>query len=122
MKKEITTSAPKLGPYSLAIETGNTLYMSGQLGLKAEGEFAGPDAAAQAKQVMENAKEILASCGYTFDNVVKCLIFLTDLGDFAAVNEVYKSYFTEPYPARSTVQVAALPKGGKVEVEMIAAK
>ncbi|MDR3120720.1 MAG: Rid family detoxifying hydrolase [Clostridiales bacterium] len=122
MKKEIDTGAAKLGPYSAAIENGGTLYTSGQLGLDASGAFAGADAAAQAKQAMQNLKAILEAAGYTFDDVVKALIFVTDLADFAAVNEVYASFLKAPYPARSCVQVAALPRGGKVEIEMIAAR
>jgi 2-iminobutanoate/2-iminopropanoate deaminase len=122
MKREIVTGAAKLGPYSVAVENGGTLYVSGQLGLDASGDFAGPDAAAQARQSMENLKGILQTAGYTLDDVVKSLIFVTDIRDFAAVNEVYASFFKEPYPARSCVQVAALPKGGKVEIEMTAAR
>ncbi|MDR1060084.1 MAG: Rid family detoxifying hydrolase, partial [Clostridiales bacterium] len=122
MKKEIVTGAPKLGPYSAAVEAGGSLYVSGQLGLDATGAFAGPDAASQARQSMENLKTILGAAGYAFGDVVKTLIFVTDMNDFAAVNEVYASYLAEPYPARSTVQVAALPKGGKVEIEMVAAR
>jgi 2-iminobutanoate/2-iminopropanoate deaminase len=122
MKKEIRTDAPKLGPYSVAAECGGALYVSGQLGLDASGAFAGDGAAAQARQAMENLKAILLAAGYTFGDVVKSLIFVTDINDFAAVNDVYASYLEAPYPARSLVQVAALPKGGKVEIEMVAAR
>ena len=122
MKREINTGAAKLGPYSVAVEHNGVLYISGQLGVKASGEFAGPDAAAQAKQAMENLKSILEKAGYTLDDVLKSLIFLADINDFAAVNEVYASFLKEPFPARSCVQVAALPKNAKVEIEVIAAR
>jgi len=122
MKKEIQTGAAVIGPYSVGIEHGNMLYTSGQLGFDASGNMVSEDVREQAVQVMENLKTILTSAGYTFDHAVKCLIFLTDLADFATVNTVYESYLAKPYPARSCVQVAALPKGGKVEIELVAIK
>lgn len=123
MKKEVQTKAAKLGPYSAGVITGNFLYTSGQLGIVPEtGAFAGSDAASQAKQAMENLKEILETAGYEMNDTVKALIFLTNLADFAAVNEVYGSFFSGVFPARSCVQVAALPKGGVVEIELIAVK
>lgn len=121
MKREIVTGAAKLGPYSVAVENNGVLYISGQLGVTADGAFAGPTSAEQARQAMENLKSILAAAGYTLDEVLKSLIFVTDLADFGAVNDVYASFFSGTYPARSCVQVAALPKGAKVEIEMIAA-
>ncbi|SBW10103.1 L-PSP (mRNA) endoribonuclease [uncultured delta proteobacterium] len=121
MKREIVTGAAKLGPYSVAVENNGVLYISGQLGVTQSGEFAGPSSAEQARQSMENLKSILTAAGYTLDEVLKSLIFVTDLADFTAVNEVYASFFSGTYPARSCVQVAALPKGAKVEIEMIAA-
>ncbi|MDR0381902.1 MAG: Rid family detoxifying hydrolase [Oscillospiraceae bacterium] len=121
MKREIETGAAKAGPYSVAVENAGVLYVSGQLGLDGAGAFAGPDAAAQAGRAMENLGGILAAAGYTWDEVVKTQIFLTDMRDFRAVNEVYASFFSGAFPARSCVQVAALPKGGLVEIEMIAA-
>jgi 2-iminobutanoate/2-iminopropanoate deaminase len=121
VKQEISTGAAKLGPYSVAVVNNGTLYISGQLGVTQSGELAGPSSAAQARQAMENLKRILEAAGYTLDDVLKSLIFVTDLADFDAVNEVYASFFTGTFPARSCVQVAALPKGGKVEIEMIAA-
>lgn len=121
MKREIVTGAAKLGPYSVAVENNGVLYISGQLGVTQSGEFAGPSSAEQARQAMENLKSILGAAGYTLDEVLKSLIFVTDLADFNAVNEVYASFFSGTYPARSCVQVAALPKGAKVEIEMIAA-
>jgi 2-iminobutanoate/2-iminopropanoate deaminase len=86
------------------------------------GKLVEGDIAAQTKQSLENLKTILTAAGLGFGHVVKTTIFLTSMGDFAAVNEVYKSYVAEPYPARSTIAVAALPKGAKVEIEMIASR
>ena len=122
MKKEIVIGATRLGPYSAAVENNGTLYVSGQLGINADGNLVGPDAASQACRALERAKFIVEAAGYTMDSVLKCLVFLTDMSDFTAVNEVYETFFTTPYPARSCVQVAALPRGGKVEIEMIAGK
>ena len=123
-KKAITTSKAKaIGPYSMAIETGDLVFLSGQTPLDAAtGKLVDGDIAAQARQSLENLKTILDAAGLTFAHVVKANIFLTNMGDFAAVNEVYKSYFREPYPARSTIAVAALPMGAKVEIEMIASR
>jgi 2-iminobutanoate/2-iminopropanoate deaminase len=123
-KKAITTPKAKaIGPYSMAIETGDLVFLSGQTPLDAAtGKLVEGDIAAQARQSLENLKTILDAAGLTFAHVVKANIFLTNMGDFAAVNEVYKSYFREPYPARSTIAVAALPMGAKVEIEMIASR
>jgi 2-iminobutanoate/2-iminopropanoate deaminase len=116
------TSKP-IGPYSPAIQCGDLLFISGQTPLDAAtGKLVEGDIALQARQCMENLKGILGAAGLTFGHVVKTNIFLTSMGDFAAVNEVYKSYFGEPYPARSTVAVAALPMGAKVEIEMVASR
>lgn len=119
-----TNFAPKaIGPYSQAIRAGQTVYLSGQIPLDpATGEMVGgSDARAQAERVMQNVEAVLAAAGVGFANVVKTTIFLTDLSDFAAVNEVYGQRFADiAPPARSTIQVAALPRGAKVEVEMIA--
>lgn len=110
-----------LGPYSQAIKAGNTLYISGQLGLDPKtGEFPGPDAVSQARQSLANLQAILKAAGATPDNVVKTTVLLADMGDFSAVNEVYAQVFTADPPARSCFAVAALPKGGKVEIEAIA--
>jgi 2-iminobutanoate/2-iminopropanoate deaminase len=116
-----TDAAPQaLGPYSQAIQSGDLLFCSGQLGLvPATGELAA-GVEAQARQAMENLQAVLDSRGAVFDQVVKTTIFLVDLKDFAAVNSVYGSFFSGSYPARSTVQVAALPKGGLVEIEVTA--
>jgi 2-iminobutanoate/2-iminopropanoate deaminase len=123
-KKAISSPKAKaIGPYSMAIEAGDLVFLSGQTPLDpATGKMAEGDIAAQAKQCLENLKAVLDAAGLKFGHVVKANIFLTNMGDFAAVNEVYKSYFSEPYPARSTVAVAALPMAAKVEIEMIASR
>lgn len=110
-----------LGPYSQATIVNGVVYSSGQLGMIPEtGEFAGDSAASQAEQALKNIQAVLSEAGTSLNNVFKTMIFLSDMNDFAAVNEVYASHFTEPYPARSCVQAAALPKGAKVEIEVIA--
>ena len=110
-----------LGPYSAGIATGNLAFLSGQLGLDpATGELA-QGVVAQAEQALKNIEALLAAAGATFGNVVKTTVFLADIADFDAVNEAYGAHFTEPYPARSAMQVAALPKGALVEIECIVA-
>jgi 2-iminobutanoate/2-iminopropanoate deaminase len=110
-----------LGPYSQAVMAGGFVFCSGQLGLDpATGDFAGPDVETQAERAMTNLANVLDAVGCTFADVVKTTIFLADMADFAAVNAVYGRFVTDPPPARSTVQVAALPKGGRVEIEAIA--
>jgi reactive intermediate/imine deaminase len=115
-------SAPKaIGPYSQAIRSGDTLYLSGQTPLDpATGEMVPGGIEAQATRVFENLKAVLAAGGASFDNVVRVAIYMTDLGNFGAVNEVMKKYFSEPYPARSTIGVDALPRGAAVEIDVIA--
>ncbi|MDE2272251.1 MAG: RidA family protein [Xanthomonadaceae bacterium] len=117
-------AAPKaLGPYSQAVRAGDTLYLSGQVPLDpATGEIVVGDIAVQATRVFENLKAVLTAAGATFDDVVRVGIYMTDLGNFGAVNEVMQKYFREPYPARSTIGVAALPKGAAVEVDVVAVK
>lgn len=111
-----------VGPYSHGKLAGNTLYASGQVGLiPATGELA-EGLEAQAVQAMENMKAVLAAAGMTYADVVKTTVFLADINDFAAVNAIYAGYFPGDAPARSCVQVAALPKGALVEVEAIAVK
>ncbi|MFR6344086.1 MAG: RidA family protein [Christensenellales bacterium] len=119
-----TEQAPAaIGPYSQAIQVGNVVYTSGQIALDPEtGALVPGGIEAQAHRVFQNLKAVLASAGCTFENVVKTVVFLTDLADFAAVNEIYAAYFPAPCPARSCVQVAALPKGSKIEVELVAVK
>ncbi|GAA7643766.1 RidA family protein [Helicobacter pylori] len=124
--KEVIHSAlaPKaIGPYSQAIVTNDLVFVSGQLGIDAStGEFKGADIHSQTTQSMENIKAILKEAGLGMDSVVKTTILLKSLDDFAVVNEIYGSYFTEPYPARATFQVAKLPKDALVEIEAIAIK
>ena len=123
-KQQIAPPGAKtLGPYSPGIASGDLVFVSGQIGLDgATGKLVEGGVAAQAKQSLENLKAVLAAAGLTFAHVVKTTIFLTDMADFAAVNDVYKGYVTEPYPARSTIAVAALPAGAKVEIEMTASR
>ena len=122
MKKIFTEKAPAaVGPYSQAIEVNGMLYTSGQIPLNpATGTIVGDNVTEQAEQVMKNLKAVLEAAGTSTDNVVKTLCFLTNMGDFAAFNEVYGRYFTEK-PARSCVEVSALPKGALCEVEVVAA-
>ena len=125
MKKIITaTNAPAaLGPYSHAVAVGDLLFTSGQLGMvPATDKLAGENIEAQAEQALNNLESVLAANGMTFANVVKTTIFLTDLGDFATVNGIYATRFPSEPPARSCVQVAALPAGAKIEMEVIATK
>ncbi|MGM9845324.1 MAG: RidA family protein [Muribaculaceae bacterium] len=122
MKKVIaTTNAPgAIGPYSQAIDTGSFVYASGQIPINpADGTI--PDGiTAQTAQSLSNVKAILTEAGLTMDNVVKTTVFLADMADFGAMNEVYAQAFTAPYPARSAVAVRDLPKGVLVEIEVIA--
>jgi 2-iminobutanoate/2-iminopropanoate deaminase len=117
-----TAQAPAaIGPYSQAIRADGYLFCSGQLGLDpATGDFVAGDVEAQAEQALRNLGAVLQAAGLTFGDVVKTTIFLADIGDFAAVNGVYGRFVTDPPPARSTVAVAALPKGGRVEIEATA--
>jgi 2-iminobutanoate/2-iminopropanoate deaminase len=124
MKKVIATSeAPKaVGPYSQAVAVGNFLFAAGQIPLDpATGELIEGDVTAQTDRVLQNVAGVLRANGMTFANVVKSTVFMVDLANFAAMNAVYSQYFSEPFPARSTIQVAALPKGAQVEIEVIAA-
>ncbi len=123
MKIIHSDKAPRaIGPYSQAVRAGDTLYLSGQTPLDpATGKLVEGDISAQARQVFENLKAVLAAAEADFPRVVRVGIYLTDLGNFAAVNEVMKQYFSEPYPARSTIGVASLPLGAAVEIDMVAA-
>ncbi len=120
----LSEKAPKaIGPYSQAISVpaGKMVFLSGQIPLDpATGEIVAGDVTAQTQRVMENLEAVLAAAGCTFAQVVRCGIFLTDLGDFGKVNEVYGRYFPANPPARATVQVSALPRGAKVEIDCIA--
>jgi 2-iminobutanoate/2-iminopropanoate deaminase len=125
MKKVIATpDAPAaVGPYSQAIATGDFLFCAGQIPLDpATGALVEGDVTAQTTRVLENVKAVLGANGMTFANVVKSTVFLTNLAAFGAMNAIYTQYFVEPYPARSTVQVAALPRGASVEIEVIACR
>ena len=117
-----TDNAPAaIGPYSQAVQAEKTIYVSGLLPVDpATGEFAGEDIKAQTKQSLTNIKNILASAGADMSDVTKTTVLLQDIADFGAMNEVYAEFFTEPYPARAAFQVAALPKGAKVEIEAVA--
>jgi 2-iminobutanoate/2-iminopropanoate deaminase len=124
MKKIISTSeAPAaVGPYSQAVAVGNLLFCAGQIPLDpTTGELVGTDVTAQTERVCQNIVGVLKANDMTFTNVVKTTVFLTDLANFAAMNAVYGKYFTEPFPARSTIQVAGLPRGAQVEIEVTAA-
>jgi 2-iminobutanoate/2-iminopropanoate deaminase len=120
----LTTKAPApIGPYSQAVMAGNTLYCSGQIPIDpATGQVFTGDIKGQAELVMKNIDAVLKEAGVGFQNIVKTTIYLTSMNDFAAVNEVYGRYFTELPPARSTIAVAALPKGVNVEIEVLAIK
>lgn len=121
MKIQTQNAPAAIGPYSQAIQAGGTIYVSGQLPINpATGEFAGADIRAQARQSLENIKAILAAAGADMAHVVKTTVLLQDMADFAAMNEVYAEYFSEPYPARAAFQVAKLPKGALVEIEAVA--
>ncbi|MCH5247198.1 MAG: RidA family protein [Muribaculaceae bacterium] len=124
MKNRISTDAAPgaIGPYSQAIDTGSLVFISGQIPINpATGEIA-DGIEAQTAQSLANVKAILAAAGLTTDNVVKTTVFLADMNDFAAMNEVYAKTFTAPYPARSAVAVKTLPKNVSVEIEVIAAR
>lgn len=114
-------SAPAVGPYNHAVRVGELLFCAGQIPLDpATGNLVEGDIKAQTERVLQNVKAILDDQGLTFTNVVKSTVFLTNLADFAGMNEIYAKYFTSDFPARSTIQVAALPRAASVEIEVIA--
>ncbi|WP_028884558.1 RidA family protein [Taylorella asinigenitalis] len=119
-----SSNAPEaLGPYSqgVLVNSGKTLYLSGQIGLDPKSnELVSVDTSEQAQQVFQNIKAVLQEAGCGFENVVKLTIFLTDLSKFSEVNEIMKTYFKEPFPARSTVEIKSLPKNAQIEIEAIA--
>lgn len=123
MKVLSTDKAPAaIGPYSQGLDLGNMVFVSGQIPVDpATGNMA-DTIEEQTKQSLTNIKNILISDGLDMENVIKTVVFLDDLGNFAAMNKVYESFFKAPFPARSCVQVAAIPKGAKVEIECIAVK
>ena len=124
MKTIQTTKAPAaIGPYSQAVEANGFVFASGQLGINpATGEFVEGDVQAQTRQALTNARAIMNEAGLDLNNVIKTTVFLSDMANFAAMNEIYAEFFSEPYPARSAVAVKALPKNALVEVECIAVR
>lgn len=123
MKEIISTeNAPgAIGPYSQAVKVGNMVFCSGQIPIDtATGEFVSADVAAQTEQVLKNLNAVLEAAGGNLNNVVKTTVFLADMNDFAAMNEVYARFFSENKPARATVQAARLPKDARVEIDCIA--
>lgn len=124
LKKIESPLAPAaIGPYSQAISNGTCVFVSGQLPIdRATGEFAGEDIQSQTRQSLLNIKAILEEEGLSMSDVCKTTVLLADIAEFGAMNEVYAEFFTAPYPARAAFQVAALPKGAKVEIEAIASK
>jgi 2-iminobutanoate/2-iminopropanoate deaminase len=126
MEKQIikTGKAPApIGPYNQAVQTGNLLFISGQIAIDPAGDkLVQEDIVSETRQVMENLKAILAEGGLNFNHVIKSTIFVTDLNNFGTVNDVYGKYFSSDFPARETVEVSALPKDARVEISMIACK
>ena len=116
-----TSKAPgAVGPYSQGIRAGDLIFVSGQLPANAEGMLIIDDIAAATRQSLENVNAVLSAAGAQMSDVVKATVFLTDMGDFSAMNKVYGEFFSDPFPARACIEVAALPKGAKVEIEVIA--
>jgi 2-iminobutanoate/2-iminopropanoate deaminase len=123
MEKQVFASpdgAPAVGPYSPAVGAGDFVFFSGQIPLDRDGKIVGYTPKDQTRKALENLRVTLEAAGLTFANVVKTTIFIRDMDEFAAVNDVYAEFFAEPYPARSTVEVARLPKDLHVEIEAIA--
>jgi 2-iminobutanoate/2-iminopropanoate deaminase len=118
-----SSSAPQaIGPYSQAVRAGGLLFVSGQIPLDpATGALVGGDIRDQTRQVLQNLEAILLSAGGSFEHVVRTTVYLADMADFAAMNEVYAGYFAAPAPARSTIQAAALPRSARIEIDLIAA-
>jgi 2-iminobutanoate/2-iminopropanoate deaminase len=112
--------APPVGPYSAALEAGGFVFVSGQIALDPGGRIVGPTPKEQTRKALENMTVTLREAGLTLDDVVKTTIFLKDMDEFSAVNDVYGEFFAEPYPARSTVEVARLPKDLHIEIEAVA--
>ncbi|MDP3543124.1 MAG: RidA family protein [Elusimicrobiota bacterium] len=119
----ITPKAPgAIGPYSQGISAGGMVFVSGQTPLRADGSFVDGTVAEQTGQCLDNVREVLLASGLTMDDVVKTTVYMTDLGRFAEMNEVYAKRFRAPFPARATVQVSALPKGSAVEIDAVAVR
>lgn len=118
-----TTNAPSaLGPYSQAIQSDEMIFASGQLGINPANKELPESVEEQAKQSLQNISKILEAANCDINHVLKTTVYMTDIKDFAAVNEIYGEFFAQPYPARSAIQVAALPAGAKIEIEVIAKK
>jgi len=117
-----TDGAPAaIGPYSQAVRSGGFLFTAGQIGLDpATGELVGPDVESQARRVFRNLAAVLAAAGAGFGDVVKTTVYLADMADFGTVNAIYAEHFVTPYPARSTVEAGGLPKGARVEIDVVA--
>jgi len=110
-----------IGPYSQAVRVGDTMYLSGQLGLDpATGKFAAQDFESQARQALKNQKAILETAGFSLKDVVQCQVFVTDMGNYPLFNTIYKEYFTENYPARAVLEVSRIPADGSIEIMMTA--
>lgn len=123
MKQIITENAPKaIGPYSQGLVSGNLVFVSGQIPIDPKTGIMPESVEEQAKQVLKNLTGVLAEEGLTMKNVIKTVVFLADLADFQTVNAIYETFFSAPFPARSCVQVAAIPKGAKLEIECIAVR
>lgn len=123
MKVISTDKSPAaIGPYSQGLDAGNIVFVSGQIPVNVQTGTMADTIEEQTTQSLNNVKNILAANGLTMANVIKTSVFLSDLNDFAAMNKVYETFFTAPYPTRSCVQVAAIPKGAKIEIECIAVK
>jgi len=119
----ITPKAPgAIGPYSQGISAGDMVFVSGQTPLRPDGSFVNGTVAEQTEQCLKNILEVLLAAGLTMDDVVKTTVYMTDLGKFAEMNEVYAKRFRAPFPARATVQVSALPKGSAVEIDAVAVR
>ncbi|MFW6389695.1 MAG: RidA family protein [Halanaerobiales bacterium] len=120
--QEIKTkkSPAAIGPYSQGIKAGNMIFTSGQIPFDSKGKLVSDDVQEQTRQSLNNVKYILKEAGSSMDNVIKCTVFISNMDDFTKINEVYQEYFKEPYPARSCVEVARLPKDVKIEIEAIA--
>ena len=124
MRTTVTsTDAPTaIGPYSQAVKYGGLLWCSGQLGIRpSDGAFVADDTAQQAQQALRNLEAICSEAGTSLGKALRLTIYLVDLADFQAINQIYATFFESPYPARATVQVAALPKGGRVEIDAVVA-
>jgi 2-iminobutanoate/2-iminopropanoate deaminase len=124
MERILTNNAPAaIGPYSQAIVSGNLIYTSGQIAIDPKtGGISAQDIENQTRQVLENVKSILKAAGSSMSKVIKTTVFIRNMGDFQKINSIYADYFTEPYPARSCVEVSKLPKDVFIEIEAIAEK